>query len=170
MRRNHFPQYARMALRAIAAGRVDVPAEALIRHIHFTKPCQDLRCAGIEMPGNELLQAADRLLHLRRGGIQRFQLSQVCELRHQRRSVADGIGLFALLIFLIGGGAAPLFLDLGGELCLFGLIECVKFHRRHSCFQSFTSEGDELRELFLPQFQQSDLVGQRGGMVEIWVI
>ena len=41
--------------RSLTAGLVDVLTEAVIGHIHFTQTCQDLRRAGVEMVGDELL-------------------------------------------------------------------------------------------------------------------
>ena len=89
---------------------------------------------------------------------------------HQLGKVTGRTVLFALLVFLIRGRAAPLFLDLGGETCLLGLVKCVKFHRYHSCFQSLTGEGDEFPKLLPPQFQKFDLVLQRGSLVKVRII
>ena len=89
---------------------------------------------------------------------------------HQLGKVTGRTVLFALLVFLIRGRAAPLFLDLGGKARLFGLVKCVKFHWCHSCFQSLTGEGDEFSKLLSPQFQQFDLILQRGSLVKVRII
>ena len=122
------------------------------------------------MIGDELLQLADRSLRLRCGRRKIFQLAQLCKLRHQLGKITDRAILFVLLVFPIRGSAAPLFFDLGGETCLLGLVKCFKFHWCHSCFQSLTGEGDEFSKLFPPQFQQFDLVFQRGRLVKIRII
>ena len=122
------------------------------------------------MVGDELLQLADCGLHLRGGGGKFFQLAQLCKPRHQLGEVTGRAIFLALLIFPIRGCAAPLFLDLGGETCLLGLVKCIKFHRCHSCFQSLTGEGDEFSKLLSPQFQQFDLILQRGSLVKVRII
>ena len=155
---------------AFSAGLVDVLAETLVGDIHLAQSSQNFRCAGVEMVGDELLQLADCGLHLRGGRRKIFQLAQLGELRHQLGRITGRAVFLALLVFLIRGCAAPLFLDLGGEACLLGLVKCVKLHRCHSCFQSLTGEGDEFSKLLSPQLQQFDLVFQRGRLVKIRII
>ena len=155
---------------AFAARFVDVLAETLVGDIHLAQSGQNFRCAGVEMVGDELLQLADRSLRLRRGRRKIFQLAQLGELRHQLDRITGRAIFLALLVFPIRGSAAPLFFDLGGETCLLGLVKCVKLHWCHSCFQSLTGEGYEFSKLLPPQFQQFDLVLQRGRLVKIWGI
>lgn len=155
---------------AFSAGLVDVLAETFVGDIHLAQSGQNFRCAGVEMVSDELLQLADRVLHLRRGRRKIFQLTQLCELSRQLGKITSRTVLFALLVFLIRGCAAPLFFDLSSKTCLLGLVKCVKIHRCHSYFQSLTGESDEFSKLLSPQLQQFDLVLQRGSLVKVRII
>ena len=86
---------------AFSAGLVDVLSETLVGDIHLAQSGQNFRCAGVEMVSDELLQLADRVLHLRRGRRKIFQLTQLCELSRQLGKITSRTVLFALLVFLI---------------------------------------------------------------------
>lgn len=67
------PGYERRC--AFAARFVDVLAKTFVGDIHLAQSGQNFRCAGVEMVSDELLQLADRGLHLRRGRRKIFQLA-----------------------------------------------------------------------------------------------